>query len=98
MSRTPPPETALPDDESVGDEAAVARCPYCDRPFVTDRQRALHVGERHDPAAAEQQAYERARREESDELFRLHLRVVVAIGLLYAAFVVAGVVAFSLSG
>ncbi|QCC48318.1 DUF7410 domain-containing protein [Halobellus limi] len=87
------PETAVPDGER---EAAV--CPHCGRPFVTERQRALHVGERHDATPAERRAYEDAREDESDELFRLHLKVVFAVGLLYAASVVAGVVAFSLPG
>lgn len=94
MSEPPrTPETVLPDGD---DDPAV--CPHCDRPFVTERQRALHVGERHDATPAERRAYEDARVDESDELFRLHLKVVAAVGLLYAASVVAGVVAFSLPG
>ncbi|WP_144901853.1 DUF7410 domain-containing protein [Halobellus captivus] len=88
-----PPETTLSDD---GTTAAV--CPYCDRPFVTERQRALHVGERHNATEAERRAYEAARDAESDELFRLHLKVIFAVGLLYAASIVGGVVAFSLPG
>lgn len=98
MAQTQLPETALPEEESASDGARGAPCPYCGRPFVTDRQRDLHVGERHDPTPAEGRAYESARSDESDELFRLHLKVVFALGLLYAAFVVAGVVAFSLPG
>lgn len=92
-SRTNIPETALP-----GSESAAAVCPHCGRPFVTERQRALHVGERHDPTEVEQRTYEEAREAETDELFRLHLKVVFAVGLLYAAGVVAGIVAFSLPG
>ena len=92
-SRTHIPETALPESES---DAAV--CPHCGRPFVTERQCALHVGGRHEPTDAEQRAYEDAREDENDELFRLHLKVVFAVGLLYAAGIVAGIVAFSLPG
>ncbi|WP_256546560.1 DUF7410 domain-containing protein [Halobellus inordinatus] len=88
-----PPRTDSPDGNSPA-----ATCPYCARAFVTERQRALHVGERHDPTATERRAYESARERERDELFRLHLKVVFAVGLLYAALVVAGVVAFSLPG
>ncbi|MFD1684502.1 DUF7410 domain-containing protein [Halobellus litoreus] len=94
MSGLPPaPDTTVPDADR---ETPV--CPHCGRPFVTERQRALHVGERHDATPAEERAYEEAREAESDELFRLHLKVVFAVGLLYAASVVAGVVAFSLPG
>jgi len=94
MSEPPlTPETSLP--ERDGDAAV---CPYCRRPFVTERQRALHVGERHDATPSEERTYEDAREDESDELFRLHLKIVFAVGLLYAASVVAGVVAFSLPG
>jgi len=90
---TPPPETAPPDGERPA-----AACSHCGRQFVTERQRDLHVGERHDATPAEQRAYESAREAESDELFRLHLKVIAAVGLLYASFVVAGVVAFSVPG
>ncbi len=87
------PETSLPERET-----AAAVCPHCGQPFVTERQCALHVGERHEPTEIEKLAYEDAREDESDELFRLHLKVVFAVGLLYAAGVVAGIVAFSLPG
>lgn len=62
-----------------------ARCPHCDRPFPTERLQALHVGEVHtggldDEAAA---AYEDAVEAEADELFVFHMKVVVAIMLLF---------------
>jgi hypothetical protein len=92
-SGTTTPETAPSDGEQPA-----ASCPYCGRQFVTERQRALHVGERHDATPAERAAYESAREAESDELFRLHLKVIAAVGILYASFVILGVVAFSLPG
>ncbi|WP_336021999.1 DUF7410 domain-containing protein [Halobellus salinisoli] len=96
--QSPVPETTVPETTVPDDGTTPAVCPNCGRSFVTDRQRALHVGERHDATPAERRAYEDAREAESDELFRLHLKVVFAVGLLYAASVVAGVVAFSLPG
>jgi hypothetical protein len=78
-----PPETAVPSD------ADAERCPYCDQPFPEARRLALHVGERHAGVHtdAERAAYESARDEEGDELFMYHLRVIAALGVLYAVLV-----------
>lgn len=92
MSERPVPETSVPA------EATPSVCPYCERPFSTDRQRALHVGEVHSDRSDERAAYERAREAEADELFVFHLKVLFALGAVYAAFVVASVVAFSVAG
>jgi hypothetical protein len=90
----PLPETVVPPGETP---AAV--CPYCDRPFRSDRARALHVGECHPQATApERAAYEAAWQAESDDLWVFHLKVFLALGAVYAGFVVAAVVAFSLVG
>jgi hypothetical protein len=94
MSNAPDPETSIPDAESP---AAV--CPYCGRPFRTGRRRTLHVGEVHgDCTPEERAAYEDAREAEGDDLFVFHLKVLFALGAVYAAFVVLAVVAFSLAG
>jgi hypothetical protein len=89
------PETALEPDETP-----VSTCPYCDRPFRTDRLRVLHVGEAHadEWTAADRAAYEAACEEEDDDLFLYHLKVVAALGSVYAAFVVLGIVGFSIAG
>lgn len=89
MSPPPAPETAVPPD----DRPSV--CPHCDRPFRTERQRALHVGERHDCDDDERAAYETARAAESDDLFVFHLKVFFALGGIYAASIVVAIVAFS---
>lgn len=81
----PVPETEVP----AGAEPT-ARCPYCDRPFVDEHLRALHVGEVHAGACsdADREAYERAREAERDDLFTYHINVVIALGLVYAIMVI----------
>lgn len=75
-------------DVPAGEEPA-ATCPHCGRPFDGDRFRDLHVGEHHEGVAteAELDAAETAREEEYDELFFYHVKIVVALGLIYAAIV-----------
>lgn len=78
------PETRVPDGETP------ARCPHCDRPFRRERERDLHVGEDHagDATEAEVAAAEEAAAAETDELFVFHMKVVAAIALIYAGFVI----------
>jgi len=85
MSTTTLPETEVPDGE-----IPAATCPYCDRPFKTERQRDLHVVEHHAAIASEadRSAAEAANEAEVDELFFYHMKVIVAIGLLYSALVI----------
>jgi hypothetical protein len=68
------------------DEAVAATCPYCDRPFGVESARDLHVGEVHSRVWSdeERRTYEAAREDERDDLFYFHLRVVAALGVLYA--------------
>ncbi|MDS0292654.1 DUF7410 domain-containing protein [Halogeometricum luteum] len=89
------PETAVPDGETPP-----ATCPYCGRPFRTARLRALHVGEAHAArrTESEQEAYESAVTAEEDDLFLYHLKVVAALGSVYAAFVILGIIGFSIAG
>jgi hypothetical protein len=89
------PETAVPPDETPR-----ATCPYCERPFTRRRHAALHVVEAHPDRAtdSEREAYEATLEEESDDLFVYHLKVMFALGALYAAFVIASIVAFSIAG
>jgi len=74
-------ETDVPPDATVA-----ATCSHCGRPFASTAARDLHVGEVHEPAcsAAERADYEAARDAERDTLFYYHLRVVAALGVLYA--------------
>jgi hypothetical protein len=82
--RTDPIPTVVPED------AVAATCPYCDRPFPSDRLRSLHLGERHGERLTDGQrsAYEDAEDQEVDDLFVYHLKVVslivvVVMGLSY---------------
>lgn len=89
------PETTVPDGE-----APPATCPYCGRPFRTTRLRALHVGEAHAAqwTDAERAAHESAVAAEEDDLFLYHLKVVAALGSIYAAFIILGIIGFSIAG
>lgn len=83
-------------DSSVPNEAAdPPRCPYCNRPFPTESARDLHRGEDHrlNCTDAELDAYEAAAEAEEAELFYFHLKVVAALGILYAAVVLLYMVA-----
>ncbi|WP_436909202.1 DUF7410 domain-containing protein [Halosimplex marinum] len=79
----PSRDTAVPADE----EPAVT-CPRCGRPFRSEHARDLHVGERHDPTAAERERYEAALETERDDLWLFHAKAVVALGVTYAATVI----------
>lgn len=79
------PETTVPDGETA------VRCPYCDRPFRTERSRALHLGETHGERLTddERAAYETAADNEADDLFVFHLKIIAALVGLYAVLVLA---------
>jgi hypothetical protein len=66
-----------------------ARCRHCDRPFRSEDAWALHVGEVHPGALsdAEREAHEAADESEREALFVYHMKVVVALGLLYSTLV-----------
>lgn len=113
MSTDPPTRTRMPaadeNGEPPGDvegvvetelppgEQPAARCPYCARPFPTERLRALHVGERHAGSAspAEREAHATAREAEADELFVYHLKVIA--GIVVLVFTIAYTFAFVLA-
>lgn len=78
--------SVIPDLEVDLDDADdVERCPRCDRPFRTPRQRDLHLGESHDDLDGEERAaYEAAAESESDDLFVFHMKVVIGLGVLYS--------------
>ncbi|MFB6152960.1 MAG: C2HC-type zinc finger protein [Halodesulfurarchaeum sp.] len=88
-----PPATTVPPDEEPA-----ARCPYCNRPFATDRLATLHLGETHpsELSEAEREAVIAARDEESDDLFVLHLKVIAALVVVF--FAIAYLYVFVLSG
>lgn len=86
----------VPDAHVPPDESPAARCPYCDRPFRDERARDLHVGEDHPHARtdADEEAYEAAREDESEELFTYHMKVFVALGAVQIVLVVLYLIAF----
>jgi len=79
-------EPAVDVETAIDEDAVAATCSHCGRPFAETAARDLHVGEVHLKAcsSAERTAYEAAREAEREELFYFHLRVVVALGVLYA--------------
>ncbi|WP_318567066.1 DUF7410 domain-containing protein [Salinigranum marinum] len=97
---TPQPRRVVPETLVPDGETPVTTCPYCDRPFARRRHGVLHVVEAHPDRAseAERAAYDDAHEEESNDLFVYHLKVMFALGALYAAFVISAVIAFSVAG
>lgn len=93
-----PPTDGIPDPEFdvPPAEAPAAACRHCDRPFRTERQLALHLGERHPHGldATEAAAYETALEWERDDLFYYHAKVVGALGALYSITVIVYMIAF----
>jgi hypothetical protein len=88
--------TAVTPDSTVPKEAGnPPRCPYCDRPFPTESARDLHRGEDHPLSCTESEldAYESAKEAEEAELFYFHIKVVAALGILYAGVVLLYMVA-----
>jgi hypothetical protein len=79
------PETAVLDDDPP-----VARCPYCKRPFASERSCALHLGEKHPDewTADEETAYEEATDDEEHELWMYHVKVIIALAVIYGVIVV----------
>ncbi|WP_049902185.1 DUF7410 domain-containing protein [Halococcus agarilyticus] len=89
------PDTAIPDAETP-----VAQCPYCSRPFRTERACTLHLGDSHHEKWTddERAAYGAAVDDEADDLFVFHLKVVGALSLLYAGYVLAYMIVLGLQG
>ncbi|MFB6268018.1 MAG: hypothetical protein ABEI31_10190 [Halodesulfurarchaeum sp.] len=88
-----PPATTVPPDDEPAD-----RCPYCERPFASQRLATLHLGEAHDDVLSEEEqaAVRQARDDEADELFVLHLKVIAALVVVF--FAIAYLYVFVLSG
>lgn len=63
-------------------------CPYCGRPFSSERYRAFHVGVRHRDAAteAERNVFEAERDDEEFDLFTFHVKITVLVMVTYFTF------------
>ena len=70
------------------DETPAATCPYCDRPFSTDRYAAYHLGVAHpdELTADERETFEAERDDEQYDLFTFHLKAAVTVFLTYFMF------------
>ena len=71
-------------------ETAV-NCPYCDRPFSTERICALHKGQEHPSELSddERQVVRNVSDRETAELRRFRLKAVLGLVLLYFMFLFA---------
>lgn len=80
--------------------ADIYRCPYCNRPFRTIRLKSLHVGESHpdDATTEELEVFEKAVELEEDDLFFFHIKVVIALGVIYATSAIGYTVVIGLLG
>jgi hypothetical protein len=76
-------EMAVPPDATPS-----AHCPYCGRPFATERLCALHLGDAHQDEWTEKESeeHEAAYSDESDELFIYHLKMIIALVVIFFAF------------
>jgi hypothetical protein len=76
-------EMAVPPDETPS-----AHCPYCDRPFATEELCVLHLGDSHQDewTETEREEHEDAYKTESDALFIYHMKVIIALVVLFFAF------------
>jgi hypothetical protein len=85
----------VPEAEVPADEKPATECPYCGRPFRDGAAKWLHVGEVHpdDCTEAEWDDYETARDDERNDLFYFHMRVVMALGGIYAVTVLVFMIA-----
>ncbi|MFC6717222.1 hypothetical protein ACFQGT_05980 [Natrialbaceae archaeon GCM10025810] len=83
------PSAAVPGVEyDVPPDEDPTVCPYCGRPFRSERYAAFHLGLEHpaECSADEREAYEEARDDESFELFTFHVKAAVTVFLVYFLF------------
>lgn len=72
-------------DLEIPDGEEPRRCPFCDYPFRTERLRTLHLGVAHEDELDEatRERYEDELDDETHDLFTLHVKLTIAIMLLY---------------
>ena len=72
----------------VPDEATTHSCPYCDRPFRTERLRQLHVGLDHPELIDDDErvAFQDAYLDENEEIGLFRLKVLAVLVLIYFSF------------
>ncbi|MCU4741555.1 hypothetical protein OB955_10805 [Halobacteria archaeon AArc-m2/3/4] len=69
-------------------ETPAMRCPYCDRPFRTERLGTFHIGVRHadECTDAERERFDEERDDEEFDLFTFHAKAAVSVFLTYFMF------------
>ncbi|SEW09099.1 DUF7410 domain-containing protein [Natrinema salifodinae] len=74
--------------EVPADEPPAATCPYCGRPFRSERYATFHVGVEHAEVCseAERDAFDEERDDEEYELFTFHFKAAVTVFLVYFLF------------
>lgn len=72
-------------DLEIPDGEDPLRCPHCEYPFRTEQLRTLHLGVAHDDEldGAARERYEAEFDDETHDLFTLHVKLTIAIMLLY---------------
>ena len=72
----------------VPDEGPETRCPYCERPFRSERFKTFHIGQEHDDewTDAEVTVYEEEYDDEEFELFTFHVKILVLLLVTYFTF------------
>ncbi|ELZ21857.1 DUF7410 domain-containing protein [Natrinema limicola] len=70
------------------DETPVATCPYCGRPFRSERYATFHIGVEHTEVCSddEREAFEEELGDEEYELFTFHFKAAVSVFLVYFLF------------
>ncbi|MFC4542303.1 hypothetical protein ACFO5R_10220 [Halosolutus amylolyticus] len=70
------------------DETPEHTCPYCDRPFRSERYLTFHVGSAHAEACSdsERELFDEARDDEQYDLFTFHVKAAVSVFMLYFMF------------
>lgn len=70
------------------DESPSATCPYCSRPFRSERYVTFHIGVEHSDvcSADEREAFDDERDDEEYELFTFHFKAAISVFLVYFLF------------
>ncbi|WP_254524854.1 DUF7410 domain-containing protein [Natrinema caseinilyticum] len=76
-------EYDVPADETPG-----ATCPYCSRPFRSERYVTFHIGVEHADVCSpdEREAFDDERDDEEYELFTFHFKAAISVFLVYFLF------------
>ncbi|QLK27114.1 hypothetical protein HYG81_05765 [Natrinema zhouii] len=76
-------EYEVPPEETPGET-----CPYCGRPFQSERYATFHIGVDHAEECSEDEyeAFEAERDDEEYDLFTFHFKAAISVFLVYFLF------------